>query len=225
MTLSVYLIDINRILNGNTPVVFYAELIIRAIVIYITLMAGLRFMGKRMASRMSRNELAAMASLAAAIGIPMQTPDRGLLPAIVMAGVVVLVQRFIAARSIKRPSFERLTQGNISILVENGCMQHTAMYNSRISRERLLAELRASGIRQLGEVKRLYLEAGGYFTLIRNSEEQPGLSLIPDWDDEFEAEQQKAQDKTVCHYCGAEIPPADSKCPSCGKNDFETAIY
>lgn len=225
MLSSIFILDIGRILNGNTPAIFYAELIIRAVIIYITLMGGLRLMGKRMAARVSRNELAAMASLAAAIGIPMQTPDRGLLPAIVMAAVVVVVQRLIAARSIKSSSFERLTQGNISILVENGCMRHQEMKKTRIDRERLLSQLRSSGVKQLGEVKRLYLEAGGYFTLIRNSETSPGLSVIPDWDHEFKAEQQKAAEKTVCHYCGDEVPPRAKECPNCGKHEFEKAVY
>ncbi|WP_298733616.1 YetF domain-containing protein [uncultured Chitinophaga sp.] len=225
MLSSVYLIDIVRILNGNTPAVFFIELVIRAVLIYVTLVAGLRFMGKRMASRMSRNELAAMASLAAAIGIPIQTPDKGLLPAIVMAGVVVMVQRIIATRSIKHPSFERLTQGDISLLVKDGCMMHKEMEKTRVSRERLLSELRSSGIRQLGEVKRLYLEAGGYFTLIRDNDAPPGLSAIPDWDKEFEAEQKKAPDKTVCHYCGCEVPSGNKACPNCGKDELEQAIY
>jgi uncharacterized membrane protein YcaP (DUF421 family) len=214
-----------RVLNGNTPAIFFIEVIIRALVIYVVLIAALRFMGKRMASRLSRNELAAMATLAAAIGMPIQTPDRGLLPAIVMTIIVLLVQRFIAARSVKKKSFERLTQGDISLLVQDACLQPHEMIRTNMSRDRLFSMLRTQRIRHLGEVKRLYLEASGAFTLIRATEAKPGLCILPKWDADFIAEQQQVKDHTVCHYCGVTVAtPHTGKCPNCGRNEFVPAI-
>src|SRR4051794_17099270 len=65
-----------RILVGEVPATYFIELIIRAAVVYLILMVSMRLMGKRMSSQLSRNELAALVSLAAAVGIPMMSPDR-----------------------------------------------------------------------------------------------------------------------------------------------------
>jgi len=221
----IFLVDIGRILNGNTPPVFYIEIIIRAVFVYVLIIAGLRFMGKRMASRLSRNEVAAMASLAAATGMPIQTPDKGLLPALVMALVVILAQRIIATISTRRQTFERLTQGAIGTLVLDSCLQVDEMQKSRISRARLFSQLRGSSIRHLGEVKRLYLEAGGSFTLIRNNEHKPGPSVLPDWDQEFTDEQKRAPEVIVCSHCGCHVAPAVKECPNCHRQYFEPAIH
>jgi len=217
--------QLSRILNGFTPPVFYIEIIIRAVIIYLVLLGSLRFMGKRMASRLSRNELAAMVTLAAAIGIPIQTPDKGLLPSLIMAVIVILVQRGIAAYSTRNQSFERFTQGSISVLVQDSFLQLREMARTGISRDRLFSQLRTHGVRHLGEVKRLYLEASGAFTLIRNKDIQPGLNVLPEWDHEFRGEQRPAADKIVCGNCGHAIGPEAVQCPNCHKQEFVTAIF
>lgn len=71
--------DWQRILFGEVPITYLFELLIRAIAVYFILMVSIRAMGKRMSSQLSRNELAALVSLAAAVGIPMMAPERGVL--------------------------------------------------------------------------------------------------------------------------------------------------
>ncbi|UEG51698.1 hypothetical protein LLH06_12030 [Mucilaginibacter daejeonensis] len=147
--------DWMRWLVGDVPAGFYIELVIRAFVIYLLLMVSMRLMGKRMSSQLGRNDLVAMVTLAATIGIPLQAPDRGLLPAILIAVIVVLVSRWIAAKAFKDSKFEIFSQGKISVLVRNSIMDLNEMKRVRLTRERLVAQLRHSGIKQLGQVKRL----------------------------------------------------------------------
>ena len=56
---------------------------------YFVLIGALRLMGRRMASSMTRNELAAPVSLAAAVGPAMEAPDRGILAPVAIATIVV----------------------------------------------------------------------------------------------------------------------------------------
>lgn len=100
--------DWMRILFGDTPYEFLIEVIIRILFIYILLVLTMRFMGRRMEAMISRNELIAMVSMAAAIGIPMLTPDRGLLPAVVIAVVVITIQRVIAYITTRSASKENI---------------------------------------------------------------------------------------------------------------------
>ena len=90
-----------------------------------------------MGKLLTRNELAAVSTLAAAIGIPLQTPDRGLLPGLLIAALVVVLQRTIAGIASKKERFERLTQGRITTLVSDSVLQINAMKECHLSRERI----------------------------------------------------------------------------------------
>lgn len=212
------LTDWMRLLVGEVPGGFYIELIIRAIFIYVLLTVSMRLLGKRMSSQLGRNDMAGMVTLAAAIGVPLQAPDRGLLPAVVIAIVVVYLGRLITAKAFKDQNFEKFSQGNLDMLVVDSVMNLDRMKAVRISRERLVAQLRSSGVKQLGEVKRLYMEASGSFTLIPEEKPHPGLSVIPRWDDDFNQRFKKREDIMVCQTCGkVQQMPFDLKmtCPNC----------
>lgn len=216
--------DIGRILVGDTPAEFFIEIIIRGIIVYIILMCALRLMGKRMASRLNRNELAAISTLAAAIGIPLFTPDRGVLPGLIIGGIVVFVQRVVAYTGRKSERLERLSQGKISALVEDGCLKIPEMKKTRISREQLFAQLRTNKIIHLGEVKRVFMEANGAFTIIRNPDKRPGLPVLPAFDKDFLGEQAAANEITLCSYCGDDASPGQTSCRNCGRQETAKAI-
>src|SRR5687767_14213450 len=93
--------DWKRMFLGEVPPEFLIEVIIRMAFLYLLLIFAMRLLGHRMASQLSRNELAALVSLAAAIGVPILAPDRGLLPALVIALVVVAISRLLAWGSYK----------------------------------------------------------------------------------------------------------------------------
>ncbi len=215
-----------RIVIGDVPSLFYLELLIRALIIYLLLMVSMRLLGKRMSSQLGRNDLVAMVTLAATIGIPLQAPDRGLLPAILIAVIVVWVGRWMARKAFFNERFERVTQGNISLLVQDAVMDLTEMKKVRLTRERLVAQLRYGGVKQLGQVKRLYIEANGDFTLIKEVEDKPGLFVIPRDDQELYARFERSDALLSCENCGftKEKPLKDSKCQNCGHEVWTPAV-
>jgi uncharacterized membrane protein YcaP (DUF421 family) len=221
----IYLYDLHRILNGEAPWQFYIEIAIRAFVVYVVIVFAMRIMGKRLSATLNRNEVAALASLAAAMGLPLLSPDKGLIPAIVVAATVVLIQRLVSRLSFKNKRIEKLTQGDIDILVSNGVMQIPAMTQTRITRERVLAQLRSEGIQHLGQIKRLYLEAGGSFSIIKNRNPAPGLTVLPKEDVEFASEQQKDPSVQVCMVCGNQkTGNANDNCSNCGNVEWVPAV-
>lgn len=216
-----------RILVGEVPATFYIELVIRTAFIYLLLMVSMRLMGKRMSSQLGRHELTAMVTLAAAIGIPLQSPERGLIPAVIIAMVVIYTGRSIANKAFHNQKFEQFSQGNIDMLVKDSVMDLKTMKKVRVSRERLVAQLRSSGITHLGKVKRLYMEASGAFTLIGEEEARPGLSILPRWDDEFNSRFKKSDTLSACQTCGTTVhKPSQEKiiCPNCKDNSWIAAV-
>ncbi|QKZ13022.1 DUF421 domain-containing protein [Spirosoma sp. KUDC1026] len=216
-----------RILIGEVPGSYFIEIVFRMAFIYLLLTISMRLMGKRMASQLNRNELAAQVSLAATIGMPILAPDRGLLPAAVIAIVIVIMARLVSRLSYEDQSFEALTQDDISSMVSDGVMQMKNMRGARVSRERLLEQLRSGGLMHLGQVKRLYIEASGSFTMIKADEPRPGLSIIPLWDSDFEWEQKHLPDQYVCNNCGNpgnHGAKPDQPCDNCKDNNWVKAV-
>lgn len=217
----IHLSDWLRIIFGDLPPLFYIELIIRISFIFFILITAMRLMGKRMSAQLSRNEMAALVSLAAATGVPLQSPDRGLVPAMVIAAVVVLVQRWIASKTFADQTHEKSFQGDLSILISEGVMDRKTMLDVRMTRERLFAQARSQGIRHLGQVKRMYLEAGGSFSLIQQENPSPGLSVIPQWDIEM-LERINRIENLGCSNCGLLKQIEKQKiCTNCGSSEFE----
>jgi uncharacterized membrane protein YcaP (DUF421 family) len=216
--------DWHRILVGNAPPGFFIEVIIRTVFVFLLLIISLRLMGKRMSARTSRLELTALFALAAAIGVPLQSPDRGLLPAIVIAALVILVGRLVARLTSKDQSFEETVVGDLAILVEDGVIKINELKKTGLTLERLLAQLRESSIRHLGEVKRFYFEANGSFALLKNEQPKPGLAVIPLKDKEF-LDEQKQADMRVCRTCGNTNKDVNTgKCTNCGDKEWVNAI-
>lgn len=141
----IHIDDLQRIFIGEANMDFYIEVIIRTVIIYLILIVSMRLLGQRMASQLSRIEMAAMVSLAAAIGVPLQTPERGLLPAVIIAIVVVCVARIVSYYSSRNQKFKKLSQDDLDVLVEDSVLNIPLMKKTRITRERLFAQLRSEG--------------------------------------------------------------------------------
>jgi uncharacterized membrane protein YcaP (DUF421 family) len=216
--------DWMRMLVGEVPPSFFIEAVIRLVVIFLLLIISMRLLGIRMAAQLNRIEMIALFSLAAAIGVPLQVPDRGLLPAVVIAIVVVLVGRAVAAVAFRSQRFEQIAEDDYTTLVKDGVLQMRSLKGTRLTTERLLSELRGQSIRHLGEVKRLYFEAKGSFTLIKEEAPKPGLAVIPAFDPDFLQEQLQTS-QVVCRTCGTgQTASQEAKCPNCADAVWVPAI-
>ncbi|ADB41229.1 DUF421 domain-containing protein [Spirosoma linguale] len=222
----IQLTDWQRIFVGQVPGDFYLEVIIRTAVVYALLMISMRLMGKRMASQLSRTEMVAMVALAASIGIPIMAPDRGLLPGVISAIVIVGGERIISRIASRNEKAEAVFEDELDILVENSVMKMDTMLQCRVTRERLLAHLRSESLYHLGSVKRLYMEANGSFSLVENPTPAPGLSVLPEWDTKFRSRQEVVPNRWVCKNCGnpnASAHQGDT-CTNCGSNQWTEAV-
>ena len=220
------LTDWKRILVGSTDWPFLAEVLVRAMFIYVLIMFAMRLLGRRMSAQLSLFELSMVVTLAASVGVALEVPDRGLLPPIVILTVVILFQRVITRFGLKHRLVERVMAGDEAMLVTDGRILLNALRNSVLSRERVFGALRSQGIQHLGQVERLYLENSGNFSLLRAQNPHPGLSLIPANDPDLRAKS-LVTGFFVCERCGGgeesdELP--DKKCDHCGSTEWTHAV-
>jgi uncharacterized membrane protein YcaP (DUF421 family) len=226
------LTDLHRILIGDVPGAFFIEVILRTVIIYLLLILAIRLMGKRMALQLNVTEMTAMVALAAAIGVPMQAPDRGILPAAVIAMVVVLAERGITRFTLRNQTAETVFHGDMNVLIEDSVINYDCLKYVSMSKSLVLQQLRAQGIDHLGEVKRLYMESSGAFSLVKNNDPKPGLSVIPDIDEDYWEPEERCNNIYVCSNCGNPAEenmsvtsrPPHKACARCKTNNWEQAV-
>lgn len=219
--------DLGRIILGEVPWSFLIESVIRVLFLYVLIVVSMRLMGKRMAAQLSRLEMAALVSLAAATGVPVQAPDRGLLPPLIIAITLVAAERVLAAISAKNRKFEAVLQDELKIMVKDGRLQWRNMATAVLTKDRLVSQLRSDGIINLGNVQRTYMEANGSFTTLQYPEKKPGLPIIPSWDRDFLDELPKAPGVFACAKCGAVMQQKEKpskKCDECGEQNWVEAV-
>lgn len=220
--------DWQRLLIGDNPWGFIFEVLGRTLVIYLCLMVVMRLLGKRMNAQLTIMDLAVMLTLGAIASVPMQAFNRGILPGVILLISILLLHQVSTLTIYKKRKVEVLSQGKISLLIKNGVLDPEKLNNLRISKDQLFSVLRKKGVRHLGEVKRLYSEADGHFSLYKAKEPKPGLSVLPRSEEALPEKQNTVLNHLVCAYCGYAVLQADhfdKPCSNCGNEDWIHATY
>lgn len=218
--------DWYRIFFGETDMGFLGEIVLRTLVIYLFLLVTVKYLGKRMGGQLSITEMAVMVSLGAIIAPPMQIPDRGLLVGMIILLTMLFLLQSLNYLSFKRTLIEELVQGKEKTLVKDGVIDVKSMKDSRISREQLFAALRQRNIHNLGEVKRVYLEACGLFSIYKNELPEMTLSTLPPKDKDLHIETVPPL-KLVCTVCGHTVKASNlyEECPHCHQKKWSVITY
>jgi uncharacterized membrane protein YcaP (DUF421 family) len=210
-----------RLIIGTAPFGFALELLLRVAIVYLFLVAAVRLLGKRMSGQVSNVELAVMLTLGAIVAVPMVSPQRGVVPGLVLLACIVLLQQGVSLLQSRSARGERLIVGRASRLLSDGVLAPAELQHAGISKQQFFSVLRAEGVRQLGELERVYLEAHGCFSVIRRAKPSPGLSILP-------SEPGSMRDATtpevaaVCGYCGRPVASASAHggCENCGHSEW-----
>jgi uncharacterized membrane protein YcaP (DUF421 family) len=220
------LLDWQRLLIGNAPWIFLIEVMVRTAAIYLFLLFSIQFLGKRTAAQLSILEMAVLFITGAAIGGCLQTRQQGLVPALAALVMAFICQKSFLLLSFKKPKFDALFQGEVNILLKDGRLLMAHLKAARLPRNIITAELRAQGIQHLGELRRIYFEPSGDFSLVLYQNAKPGLSICPDQDDKF-CTATVVRNCFVCVSCGSrkvvQVRP-HTPCVYCAHKRWESAV-
>ncbi|MFL5730746.1 MAG: hypothetical protein ACJ75J_14760, partial [Cytophagaceae bacterium] len=70
---------------------------------------------------------------------------------------------------------------------------------------------------------RVYFEGCGLFSVIKNSRENPGLSILPEWDRSLRESNIKTDGLFACYSCG-NVHQDMNKCKYCNSERWVPAI-
>lgn len=220
--------DLHRMFFGEQPVMFYAEILVRTLLMYLYTLAMIRWIGGRGIAQMSMVEFVLVIALGSAVGDSMFYPDVPLLMAMVVITVVIGANKLLDMAIRRWDSAKDVIDGRPVTLARDGRLLPAGLAACEMGAAEVKALLRMNGIANLGEVASAYLESGGGLSVFRRDPPLRGLSIVPP--DTAVPTQHRPPLLTApglapggeacCCECGA-VEPATSVlprgvCPHCG---------
>lgn len=150
-----------------------AIVILRTAIIYFTLLAAMRIMGKRQLGEMELSEFVVASLIADLASHPLQDVGIPMTNGLVPIFTLFCFEILIAGLSMKSIRLRTLLFGRPSILVTRGAIDQKEMRLNRFTADELLQELRNQGMFDLSQVEYAILETSGRLNVIPYPAEQP----------------------------------------------------
>ena len=149
-----------------------ASLFVRTLIIYIMLIAVLRFMGKRQIGQMQLSELITALLLSELASQPLTDADIPIIYAVIPIFLLVSVEVIMSYLSTKSNIMKKILDSTPSIIIRKGQIDQREMLRMRMSME-LMGELRLKGISAVNEVDYAILEQNGQISVLTNDKNSP----------------------------------------------------
>lgn len=227
--LSIFLLELNwkELLMGHEEWSFILEIILRTAIMFLTIIIGLRVLGKRGVKQLSIFELVVIIGLGSAAGDPMFNKDVGIVSSIIVFIVIILLYSIITFLIGKYKKIEQIIEGKSICLVQNGQFSIDNFKKENLGSDEFFAELRLKGISQLGQVEMAIEEISGEISVFyfEDSHVQYGLPIMPHSLEKTIKNIDK-EDHYSCAFCGyTEIKPIGKagNCSVCKKDEWVVA--
>ena len=132
--------------------------LMRTIILYILIIAGVRLMGKRQVGELEPSELVLSLIIADLASVPMQDYGIPLLTGVVPILTLLSVTMILSVLTMKSVAFRAILCGRPSMVVQNGTLDQKEMAKTRLTVDELLEELRIKGYTDISQIKYAILE-------------------------------------------------------------------
>lgn len=146
---------------------------LRTVILYLLIMLGLRFMGKRQLAELEPSELVLTMMISDLAAVPMQDFGIPLLAGTIPILTLMALSLLLSQISLHNLRFRELICGTPAILIRNGVLQQEVMRKNRYTLDELLEELRGQGISSIQDVKFAVLENSGQLSVFPWTAQQP----------------------------------------------------
>lgn len=147
--------------------------LLRTIILYILIIAGVRLMGKRQVGELEPSELVLSLIIADLASVPMQDYGIPLLAGVVPILTLLAVTMILSVLTMKSVKFRAILCGRPSIIVQNGTLDQGEMDKTRLTLDELLEELRCKGYTDLSQIKYAILETNGQLSVLPYANQKP----------------------------------------------------
>ena len=146
---------------------------LRTVILYLVLIAVVRFMGKRQIGQMEPSEFVVTMLVANLASIPMQDGGIPLLSGLVPILTVLSAELVLSVAAMRSIFVRRLLCGKPVVLIENGNILQDALRATRVTLDELTGHLREKDILDLQSVQYAILETNGNLSVFPYPKEKP----------------------------------------------------
>ena len=143
------------------------NLIVRALVVYLSVLILLRISGKRQIGQMGATEFVTVLLISNAVQNSMNGGDNSLSGGLLLAVVLVGLSMLIARLTYRSRIFSRIFEGTPTLLIHKGKTIPKHMVRERMNESELRMLLRKQGFQHIHEVDTAVLEADGTLSASR----------------------------------------------------------
>lgn len=147
--------------------------IMRAIILYLIIVFGIRLLGKHQVSELEPAEFVLALIIADVASVPMQDFGIPLLTGIIPIITLLCLSMFLSMLSMKSLKLRALLTGVPSVLIKNGKLDQKEMRRNRMTLDEVLEELRLQGYTELSSIKYAILETNGQLSLLPYACQKP----------------------------------------------------
>ncbi|MCL4524041.1 MAG: DUF421 domain-containing protein [Acidobacteria bacterium] len=148
------------------PDISIAEKIIRALVVYVFLLAVFRLIGKRQVGQMTPFDLIVLLIISNVLQNAMIGPDNSVIGGLIGATTILAANWMVSRMAYSSHRTERIIEGVPTLLVHHGRVIEANLRRENFSHEDLLSSLRSQGFFDITEVRAAILEPSGRLSVM-----------------------------------------------------------
>lgn len=150
--------------------------LIRTIVLYLFIVAGIRLLGKHQIGQLEPSELVLTLIIADLASVPMQDNGIPLLSGLIPIVVLLSLSSILSVLCTRSVRFRTLLCGKPTIVVENGQVLEPELRKTRLTLDELMEELRMQGYTDFRTIKFALLETNGQLSVLPYAAEKPATA-------------------------------------------------
>ena len=220
-------IDWSAILLGSEEWSFLPEVALRTLIMFVIIITGLRFMGKRGVKQLSVVELVVIIGLGSAAGDPMFYKEVGILFSLLVFLIIIVLYSGLTYIVGQSKKVEDLLEGKPVILIQDGVFVLENYKKENLGSDEFFSELRLRGVSHIGQVETAIEETSGELSVFYFPDEdiRPGLSVMPGSLNSplIEIPDADHYSCTFCAYTEEKAPGSAGSCPHCKREEWVKA--
>ena len=190
--------------------------LIRAIIIYLTLLIALRLTGKRQVGELEISELVTTFMISELATTPIQNLSIPLIYSLIPIILLLCTEIILSFLATKSATLKKIFFGNPSIIIRNGVINQKELSRLRIGINELLGELRLKDVSDISYVDYAILEQNGKLSVfLKSDRQQPCLKDL----------NKKGDKEGICHAIVIDGQVNKTNLDYAGKNDLWLNSY
>ena len=133
---------------------------------YVCLVVLLRMSGNRTLTKMNAFDLVVTVALGSTLATILLSKDVALAEGVTALALLIGLQFVVTWSSVRIPWVRRVVTGEPFLLAYQGRMLQKGLKQQRVAEDEVLAAIRATGLRGLGDVEAVVLETDGSISVV-----------------------------------------------------------